>query len=186
MSRVDELFDQYKAAEVTADPLRYLDQVEGSERQELAALIDAYLARQPRRAFDAAVFAGSAAERLSQRLEHSLQGEAGLWPLVLPKLRAQADLSPAQLAEQLADALEVPNEQQRVARYYEDMEHGLLPAAGVTDQVLDKLSAIVGTSADALRRAGATLEQPSTTAQAASRPQWDAVDELFRGGTQGR
>ena len=37
----------------TADPLAYLQRVEGADRSELEALLDGYLARAPRRAFDA-------------------------------------------------------------------------------------------------------------------------------------
>jgi hypothetical protein len=180
MSRVDELFTQYKAADAGADPLSFVNRLDGSERQELAALIDAYLTRRPRREFEPDNFAGSRAEQLTHQLDSSLHGAAGLWPLVLPKLRAQADLSPAEMAERLADALDVPNEKERVAGYYEEMEHGHLPAAGVSDRVLDALGAIVGASAGALRQAGAALEP--VTGSARTPEQGDEVDRLFTAG----
>ena len=42
----------------------------------------------------------------------------------------------------------------RSARYYHQMEQGLLPASGVSDSVLEALGRIVGYGADALRKAG--------------------------------
>ena len=59
MSRVQELLSSYIAEhrrQGRADPIPYLDEVEGSERAELAALIDHFLVTAPRRPFDAAAF----------------------------------------------------------------------------------------------------------------------------------
>ncbi len=88
------------------------------------------------------------------------------------------------------------------------MEKGRLPATGVSNRVLDALAAILGVSADALRRAGETIGRPPAGAEpgavyartargqcagSAGRGakvtglgedpgQWDEVDELFLGG----
>ena len=84
------------------------------------------------------------------------------------------------------------------------MEQGLLPAAGVSDRVLEALGQIVGETAQALRDAGRALtpagEGPAAPAAAFARRayaepagapspgtqppptgEWDEVDELFRG-----
>ena len=84
------------------------------------------------------------------------------------------------------------------------MEQGLLPAAGVSDRVLEALGRIVGETAQALRDAGRALtpagEGPRRAGRrfraprlrrASRRPvaghpppptgEWDEVDELFRG-----
>ena len=92
----------------------------------------------------------------------------------------------------------------KVAGYYHQMEQGLLPAAGVSDRVLEALGRIVGETAQALREAGSALRPPSEgpaaapaaafarrayaeaapppEAPAAQEAEWDEVDELFRGG----
>ena len=85
------------------------------------------------------------------------------------------------------------------------MEQGLLPAAGVSDRVLEALGQIVGETAQALREAGRALRppgegpaaappprspaartpsrrRPPPEAPAAEEGEWDEVDELFRGG----
>ena len=174
------------------------------------ALIDAYLARAPRRSWDAEAFRGSAAEAMAEALEKSLDGVAGLWPAVLPGLRERARLKRSDLVARLADALDVSDRREKVAEYYHRMEQGTLAAGGVSDRVLDALGKLVGTSAAALRGAGQATVQPggaapgagavfARTAQPdeawpdpaapgpqpaapASREQLDDVDRLFTGG----
>ena len=51
MTDVQRLFAEYTEA-YPADPSPFLTQVSGRDRAELAALIDAFLERAPRRAFD--------------------------------------------------------------------------------------------------------------------------------------
>jgi hypothetical protein len=140
-----------------ADPTRYLAQLHGAERAELALLIDRFLVRQPRRSFDATAFPGSAAESLVDSLDASLRGQAGLWPALLPRLRDEAQLKRSDVVEQLAQALGATDQSEKVARYYHEMEQGLLPPAGVSDKVLDALARIVNVSAAALRRAGGAI-----------------------------
>jgi hypothetical protein len=92
-----------------------------------------------------------------------------------------------------------------VARYYDEMEQGLLPAGGVSDRALDALGQILGETAERLRDAGRSLAIPAggpdvalaalaysmpIEAAPAARPAaaavggsgWDEVDQLFRGG----
>ena len=160
MTDVDRLFADYVAehrAGGEADPREYLSQASPAHRTELAALIDAYLARAPRQSFDEAAFRGSGAERTVDELERAIAGQAGLWPAVLPRLRDRAGLKRSTLVERLASALGVSDRQDKVAGYYHEMEQGLLPAQGVSDRVLDALGQLVGetrTSAQR-RRAGA-------------------------------
>jgi hypothetical protein len=186
-----------------ADPTRYLDQVQGTDRSELAALIDGFLARQPRRRFDAAAFRGSPAEALVGSLDASLRGRAGLWPALLPRLRSDAQLRRSEVVERLAVALGAPDQLEKVAAYYHQMEQGLLSPAGVSDRVLDALARIVNVSATALRRAGEAITRagtgspgeavfaraaPAPQARAAAapmapavEPERDEIDRLFLG-----
>lgn len=207
MSDVDRLLAEYIAehrADGKADPHGYLSRASPADKLELAALIDAYLTRAPRQAFDQASFAGSSAERTVDELERALSGRAGLWPALLPRLRDRAGLKRSELVERLATALGVGDRKSKVAGYYHEMEQGLLPSQGVSDRVLEALGQIVGETALALREAGRSITAPGegpvaasaafarhTYAEAAAAPassvdphpegERDEVDELFRG-----
>jgi hypothetical protein len=208
MTGVDRLLADYIAehqAGGDADPREYLAQVSPAGRPELAALIDAYLARAPRQAFDPVAFSGSSAERTVDELERAIAGQAGLWPALLPRLRDRAGLKRSTLVERLTNTLGLSGRQDKVGGYYHQMEQGLLPAPGVSDRVLDALGQILGETRQALREAGRALTPPDhgpamapaafarrayADAAAAPLPQapppeegeWDEVDELFRGG----
>ena len=193
----------------TPDPSEFLERTdEGLDRRELAALIDAYLVRAPRRQWDAAAFRQSGAAPVAEGLGRSLAGAAGTWPALLPRLRARARLRRTELVDRLAAALGVSQRRKKVSAYYHEMEQGLLPAAGVSERVLEALGEIVGESAGALREAGTALGGGSggageraifartTAAEQLAGPGaddalagapladegWDEVDELFRGG----
>ena len=207
MSDVDRLLAEYVAehrAGGDADPREYLSRASPSERTELAALIDAFLARAPRQQFDEGEFRGSNAERTVEELERSIAGQAGLWPALLPRLRDRAGLKRSELVERLAVALGVTDRKNKVGRYYHEMEQGLLPAQGVSDRVLGALGQLVGETAQALREAGRALAPsgegptaapaafarrayaepagaPSPGVQRGREGEWDEVDELFRG-----
>jgi hypothetical protein len=210
MTDVDHLLADYVAehrARGDADPLAYLARASPGQRIELAALIDAYLARARRQPFDQNAFRGSSAERTVDELERAIAGQAGLWPALLPRLRDRAGLKRSTLVERLAATLGVSDRQDRVAGYYHAMEQGRLPAQGVSDRVLEALGALVGETAQALREAGRALTppgrgrattaspmfarraygepgaaQPATPPPLPPRAEWDEVDELFCGG----
>ncbi len=207
MSEVDRLLAEYVAehhAGGDADPREFLTRASAPQRTELAALIDAYLARAPRQQFDEAVFRGSTAERTVDELERAIAGQAGLWPALLPRLRDRAGLKRSELVERLAAALGVGDRKDKVAGYYHEMEQGLLPAQGVSDRVLAALGQLVGETAQALRDAGRALTPsgegpaaapaafarrayaepagaPSPGVQRGREDEWDEVDQLFRG-----
>lgn len=211
MADVERLLSQYIEEHRSggrADAVEYLDQLEGTDREELAALIDAYLVRSPGQAWDAEAFHGSDAEILTARLARSFGSRAGLWPVVLPRLRERAQVMRADLVKRLASALGVEGKAEKVEGYYHEMEQGLLPSQGVDDSVLAKLGEILGTSAEFLRRAGESISEgeapgqgtpvftriatADTTEVAAAGPapaaahteesaEWDEVDALFRG-----
>jgi hypothetical protein len=189
-----------------ADPRAYLSRASPAERTELAALIDTYLAHAPRQPFNQAMFRGSSAERSVDELERSIAGPAGLWPAVLPRLRDRAGLKRSELVERLAAALGVSARKDKVADYYHQMEQGRLPAQGVSDRVLEAVGRLVGETAQTLRDAGDALApagqgpaaaaapafarraygepdaQEAAGAPTPPQPEWDEVDQLFRGG----
>lgn len=213
MADAHTLLEQYIAAHRSgerADPREWLEHApEGSERDKLAALIDAYLERAPMRDWDRQAFLSSGLARFAERVNQGLYSQAGAWPAVLPELRAQAKLKRSDLVARLAAALGAQDKQAKVGSYYHEMEQGLLPSEGVNDKVLDALGSILGQRGEALRRAGLmfrgeagetgvaaaaepafarlTKEQRIDDEVAASPPtatesDWDEVDRLFRGG----
>jgi hypothetical protein len=208
MNSVERLLGEYMEEHRSggdADPLAYLERAAPKDRGELAALIDGYLARAPRRSFDEASYRDSPAEATVEALERSLGGASGLWPALLPRLRARAGLKRRELVDRLAMALGLGERQAKVERYYHQMESGLLPSGGVSDKVLEALAMLIGSTAAELRDAGAALgagrEARATAAEAFARTAqvdavaappakdtdraqeaWDEVDELFRGG----
>jgi hypothetical protein len=210
MSDVERLLAEYKQAHRgggDADPSPFLARASGAEREQLAALIDAYLERAPRREFDAARFRDSRAAVVADSAHRTLAGSAGLWPVLLPRLRNQARIKRADLVAELAARLGAQSKQEKVASYYHGMEQGLLPAAGVSDTVLEELGKIVGYGKDALRSAGRMPapggpapepravfarttrlggppeEEDARAAPGGAEPEeWDEVDRLFLSG----
>ena len=206
MPDVDKLLHEFieeDRAGGPADPRAYLERVEGTDRAELEALIDGYLARAPRRPFDSEAFARSPARVVAEELGRALGGASGTWPALLPRLRHRAQLRRADVVRRLADELGAREAQvDKVARYYHEMERGTLPAAGVSDRVLEALGRVVGVTAQRLREAGRTaggtapgtagavafarvgspdpryVEPGEPTAPAAPEPP-DEIDQLF-------
>ena len=202
MSHVDDLFERYKAAFAAGegrDPQPFLDEVDGGDRRELAALIDGFLASGARPSFTPEAFAAAQASPLAQRVMGSL---TDTWPVLLPQARDRAGILRSDVVTRLAEALGVGTRRDKVERYYHQMERGLLEPAGVSERVLRALGEIVGVSVERLRLAARAVPPPPpasapTFARLASRsrmaapaaaeasmepPEWDEVDELFRGG----
>jgi hypothetical protein len=205
MAQVDELLEEYKEANRagSGDPRPFLSRAPAADRAVLAALIEGYLEHAPRREFDRDEFLSSAAAPVAEGIQRSLAGAGGLWPALLPRLRAQARVKRADLVRELAARLGAESQQDKVAGYYHQMEQGLLPAQGVSDTVLEALGKIVGVAGESLRKAGSlpapgplrtdegavfTRRTQAAPAEAVAAPQargtteeWDEVDRLFRG-----
>jgi len=159
MSDVDRLFEQYRAQHRSGgdvDPRPFLEQLEGIDRDELAELVGAYLRRAPGRSWNDAAFAGSRAERLTERIAADWdEAEAPVaWHELLPQLRAKVRIKRADVVDRLAAAIGAPEKAAKVAGYYHQMEVGKLPSEGVSDRVLQALAGIFGESAESLRAAG--------------------------------
>lgn len=203
MSQVEELLSEYKEAHRagSGDPRPFLERAPTEDRALLAALIEGYLENAPRREFDRDEFLDSAAAPVAEGVQRSLAGAGGLWPALLPRLRAQARVKRADLVRELAARLGAESKQDKVAGYYHQMEQGLLPADGVSDTVLESLGKIVGVAGESLRKAGSlpapgplrmdeaavftrmTEALPAAGSTRVEEPaqEWDEVDRLFRG-----
>src|SRR5512144_1551792 len=136
MADVDRLLREYiKRFEAggSADPGDLLDQVEGRERAKLSVLIEGYLEHSaPAQDWDAEAFEGSVAERAVMRVAESWSEAAGQLPVELVRLRNARQITRADLVSRLADSLGVSGAREKVAFYYHRLEHGLLPAEGVS------------------------------------------------------
>ena len=160
MPDVERLLQEFIAedrAGGVADPLAYLERVTGEDRAELEALIDGYLARAPRRAFDRDAFEESPARAIAEEVGRALGGVSGRWPVVLPRLRHRARLRRTDVVRLLAAELDAEAQVEKIARYYHEMEHGTLPAGGVSDRVLVALGRVMNVTAAHLRAAGKSV-----------------------------
>lgn len=152
----DDFARRFEAGE-RPDPSEWLGRVDGEERQELELLIDRYLMSAPRRTWDPVAYESSPAKQAVDRVFDSLEGVSGTWPELLPRLRKAAEVKRGDLVRRLAEALGVgagEEQVEKVGRYYHEMEHGLLPANGVSARVIDALGGIVGASSETIRAAG--------------------------------
>lgn len=157
MCEHDDLLEQFKAAyEAGERPelAQYLERASPEGRQALEQMIDSYLMNAPRRSWDPDAYAASPARESVERVWGSLQGVSGSWPELLPHLRNRAKLKRSELVQRLAETLGVAGREEKVALYYHRMEHGQLPAEGVSGGVFDALGSILGESAELIRRAG--------------------------------
>jgi hypothetical protein len=209
MADVERLLQEFIAEDRSgghADPVAYLQRTRGTDRKELEALIDAYLAHAPRRSVDLSADQPAGARRAADELTRAIAGRSGWWPALLPRLRGRARLRRAEVVDRLARELGATESEAKVGAYYHAMEQGTLPATGVSDRVLEALAAIVGTSAATLRDTGRALggpppgrdpgaafarlgapdpelieEPPADAAPATPPAERDEIDELFTG-----
>jgi hypothetical protein len=214
MTHVRQLLEQFKAefrGGRSPNPRAFLERVEGLQRSQLERGIEHFLVAEPRRGYDEEAIPFSSARGVAENMERAMMSQAGLWPSLLPRLRARTRLRRAELIGRLARALEAEEQAGKVGAYYHGMEQGTLSANGVSDRVLQALGAIVGETADRLRAAGQAFEpvqglgdaptsafarttvprssDSSAGAERAPEPspspdpgEWDEVDRLFRGG----
>ncbi len=170
MTDVDTLLRRYieryrSGGEV--DPSDLLAQASGGDRARLAALIEGYLeAEAPAQGWNPDAFEGSLAERAVARLAEEWSGASGQLPSLLVSLREKAKIKRGDLVARLADALGVSAKREKVALYYHRLEHGLLPAQGVSTAVFEALAGVLGTSAEELRRAGESVRPAAGRASA--------------------
>jgi len=168
----------------------YLERA-GDDRDELAALLDGYVAATPAQA--------PSAETLATFAE-LLPGDAETPPMLAARVRL--GLPRTQVVRTLMEWLAIPREEEdRVARYYHELETGLLDPKRVQPLVWHNLAKIFGTgiralvlhptepppamvaayyrlSDDVVLDAAASPALPS---MAAAAPERDEVDMLFTG-----
>jgi transcriptional regulator with XRE-family HTH domain len=124
----------------------YLARVpDGPDRDELADQITSWLEIAPTPAYSDGVRSDIAAEPFVAQLLASASSDAGLWPAVVPELRARAGLSVRDLAARLVDRLALDSSDvPRTIGYLERLEGGGLDPTRVSRRLLDALGGLLG------------------------------------------
>ena len=160
MSRVQQLLTAYMAEHGRiggADPLPYLDEVEGTERAELTALIDHFLAKAPRRPFSVAAFEVFRAQpEVVQQANRIIDAK----PETLVELRRQAGVSKQAVGALLARDLGLEGNQGEAKACYHDIEVGAVAPVRVRVRVWESLAAAFGETVEAVREAATGLGAP--------------------------
>ncbi|HET6548225.1 MAG TPA: hypothetical protein VFG79_07215 [Solirubrobacter sp.] len=124
---------------------------DGPERDELADQITRWLELAPTPDYDADTRAAIRAEPVVARLLEAADADAGLWPSVVPALRAHAGLTTPQLATRLLEQLDLERtDQPRATGYLERLESGALDPSRVSRRLLDALGAVLGVAGRSL------------------------------------
>jgi hypothetical protein len=205
---LSEFMDAWNAGR-RPDVDEYLARAPDAERSALAEDIAAWLTWAPTPAYDAETLAQVRSEPIVAEVVAAGVGRAGLWPSLLPRLRARASVSVGELAGVVSSLLGLGGREERVASYLDRMEQGELDPAGVSSRVVDALARALGVPRDDIAGAGAfggggvataalyrssgdepgagddVGEHLDVLARAMTAPSpepWDEVDELFLGG----
>jgi hypothetical protein len=186
----------------------YLERLPESEREELAALIRAFMVEAPVPAYSVETLREIQSEPAVRRTIALIESQAGLWAELLPRLRSRVRLTREQVVSRLAEALGQGPREASVHAYYHRMESGTIEPAGVSRRVLDALAGIFGVPTSDLEAAGdfGSAPGPGTAYTMFTRTlgvdaaldmnaerleyrspekppeKWDDVDRLFLGG----
>jgi hypothetical protein len=208
MTSIDSLLNEFAEAWNTGRRPRVDDYVERAPKgkeNELAELIGAFLELAPNPRYSAKQLEELRKDPLVKQVGGVLESKSGLWPSLLPRLRARAKLTRDQVVGRLAELIGAAAQEQKVKEYYHRMETGRLEPQGVSSRVLKSLAEIFGVDVHEIEEAGdfSLLPSPGPAATylrsesawelsadatwsperaPASPGDWDEVDELFRGG----
>ena len=137
MSAVDLLLDEFAGAWARGDRPDVRDYLEraGAERDELAVLLDGYLA---------AAAAQPPSEETLATFAQLVPGDHETPPMLAARVRL--GLRRAAVVQRLMELLALPRDrEEKVARYYHELETGLLDPRGVQPLVWHNLAKIFGT-----------------------------------------
>lgn len=178
----------------------YLARVPSADREALADQIESFLMLAPEPEYGEAAWADITSPA-SVRAAAAAAMEPEPWPSLLPRLRARAGLTIAQVAERLGVE---PQRRAKAERRLAEMEGGELDPSRPSRTLLERLSTILGVSAAALDWRGEPFGEASVAPALlrATSPvapgqaidlladglltddEWDEVDELFLGGRE--
>lgn len=204
----DRILEEFMAAWEAGrspDPDAYVDRAAEAEQVELSERIRTYLMVAPDPVYDEMAWAAAAADPVAARAAEIPLGDPEPWPALLPRLRARAGMSWADVARGLG-----VSRPEKAEGYLVAMERGEHDPRRVTSRALEALGRLLGVPAEALGWTGggpppallrAAAPAPAAGGSAApppapdlsaleeiaervSRPahDWDDADELFLGG----
>ena len=209
MSEIDRLLSEFIDAWNAGERPRveeFLDRAPAEQQRELASQIEAFLDIAPTPNYSPETLDELMREPAVLASVEALEGRAGLWPSLLPRLRRRAQLRRDEVVEGIVERLGIQGKEDKTAQYVHELETGTLATAGVSRRVIEALAGVLGASAEELERAadfrGLAMEgaepaylraAPDAEAielrmnRAAEPPEndWDEVDRLFRGGREG-
>jgi len=180
----------------------FLAQAGDSERDDLADQINTFLAFAPTPRFDEATIEVLLLTSDVKVAADAFACDAGAWPALLPRLRAQAGLSLRDLASRVLAAAGMSDHGlDKTEQRLTEMERGDLDATNVSTRVIGLVGRVLGMNSTDLVRTGmpATMagalyrrevegevrEGLDLVADALAAPvpegEWDDVDELFFG-----
>src|SRR3954469_16278614 len=140
----------------------FVGRAPADERDDLADDIATFLVWAPTPDYDGASLDAMASDPIVQEALAGARSPGGLWPSLLPRLRARAAVSTAQLASSLVGSLGLPSgSEAKTAAYLEQMEQGELAPAGVSRRLLDGLSRLLHVGPDELEGAGDLALRPA-------------------------
>lgn len=182
----------------------------GPARDELADQITTWLEVAPTPAYSDAARAEIRDEPVVRHVLDAVGHDAGLWPDVIPGLRARAGLTVGQLAARLTERFSLgKGSEERTADYLARLERGELEPSRVSRRLLGALGELLGASGDTLADAGRfggglraaaaggtlfraegeagdwvarDLDALSVAAMRPAPPELDELDRLFVGG----
>lgn len=208
MTEIDRLLSEFVDAWNAGERPRveeFLDRAPAERQHELAGLIEAFLDVAPTPNYSAETLEELMREPAVLASVEALEGRAGLWPSLLPRLRRRAQLRRDQVVEGIVERLGIQGQEDKAAQYVHELETGTLETAGVSRRVIEALAGVLGASAEELERAadfrGLAMEgaepaflRAAPDAEASelrvahatdlSQGEWDEVDRLFRGGRE--
>lgn len=159
-SEIRRRFERYVAAfrGGQADPDPVLAGLDESAKRKLGRMIDEFLEAGPVPDPELMSPGDPRVQAVVADLMPRLDGRAGALSRLLARRRQQLGLSQAGVIDALAEDLEASeSEKGKIDAYYHDLEWGTLPAAGLTERILDALSRTLKTTTGSLREAGRTL-----------------------------
>jgi hypothetical protein len=124
---------------------------DGPDRDTLASELSTWLETAPTPSYADAARTEIASEPTVADLFTRASTDAGLWPTVVPHLRARAGLSVTDLASRLVERFSLSRaDVPRTQTYLERLEAGSLDPTRVSRRVLDAIGALVGVSGPSL------------------------------------
>ena len=134
--------------------LDFLARAPDDERDALAEQITTWLELAPTPDYSDAARAAIRDEPAVRSVFATVGDDAGLWPELIPRLRARAGLSLADLAARVRERFGLgADDADRTVAYLDRLEHGDLEPARVSRRLLDALGDALGASGTTLRDA---------------------------------